>query len=142
MNPNHVDYLEETIYEKNSENLLKHSFTSELEFIQTWGSIEFSLTASQYLMIDNKLMNNLEKNNLTFDSDLSWRVYKGLSLNLWGFVSRIHDQLSLAAGDISTEDLLLKRKELQTQYTYFLSIGVSYSFGSIYNNIVNTRFGD
>ena len=142
LNPNHVDYLEETIYEKNSENLLKHSFTSELEFIQTWGSIEFSLTASQYLIIDNKLLNNLEKNKLTIDSDLSWRVYKGLSLNLWGFVSRIHDQLSLAAGDISTEDLLLKRKELQTQYTYFLSIGISYSFGSIYNNIVNPRFGD
>ncbi len=142
LNPNHVDYLEETIYEKYSENLLKHSFTSELEFIQTWGSIEFSLTASQYLMIDNKLLKNLEKNKLTIDSDLSWRIYKGLSLNFWGFVARVHDQLSLAAGDISTEDLLLKRKELQTQYTYFLSVGLSYSFGSIYNNIVNPRFGD
>ncbi|MEA2096570.1 MAG: hypothetical protein U9P73_07770 [Candidatus Cloacimonadota bacterium] len=142
LNPSYVYYTEKTIYEKFSEELLKHSFTTELEFIQAWGSVEISLTASQYLMIDNKILENLEKNKLTVRGNVSWRIYKGLSLNLWGNTSRVHDQLSLAAGDVSTEELLLKQKELQTQYTYFLSIGLSYSFGSIYNNIVNPRFGD
>ncbi len=142
LSPNYVYYTEKTIYEKFSEELLKHSFTTEIDYIQSWGSMSVSLIASQYLMIDDKILENLEKNKLTLYGNVSWKIYKGLSLNLWGNTSRVHDQLSLAAGDISTEDLLLKQKELQTQYTYFISIGLNYSFGSIYNNIVNPRFGD
>lgn len=84
----------------------------------------------------------MKKNKLTLYSDISWKIFKGLSFELWGNVSRIHNQLSISAGDVSTEDLLLRRKELETQYSYYTSIGLSYSFGSIYNNIVNPRFGD
>ena len=142
LNPNYVDYLEMTIYEQLNEKLLKHSFRTEMEYVQSWGSMSISFVASQYLIIDDEILNSFDKNKLTLYGDVSWRIYKGLSLSLWGNAARVHDQLSLAAGDVSTEDLLLKRKELQTQYTYFLSIGVSYSFGSIYNNIVNPRFGD
>ncbi len=142
LNPNYVDYNELTIYEKFSEKLLKHSFKTEIDYIQSWGSMSVSLVASQYLIIDDVILENLEKNKLTLYGEVSWRIYKGLSLDLWGNTSRVHDQLSLAAGDVTTEELLLKQKELQTQYTYFLSIGLSYSFGSIYNNIVNPRFGD
>ena len=142
LGPNYVYYTEQTIYEKSSEKLLKHSFKTEIDYIQSWGSLSASLDASQYLIIDDKILENLEKNKLTFYGNVSWRIYKGLSLNLFGITSRVHDQLSLVAGDVTTEELLLKQKELQTQYTYFLSIGLTYSFGSIYNNIVNPRFGD
>ena len=142
LNPNYVNYTERTIYEKFDEKLLRHSFRTEIEYIQSWGSMSISFVASQNLVIDASVLENLDKNKLSLYGETSWRIYKGLSLNLWGNTSRVHDQLSLAAGDISTEDLLLKRKELQTQYTYFLSLGLSYSFGSIYNNIVNPRFGD
>ena len=142
LNPNYVDYDEQTIYEKYSEKLLKHSFKTEIDYIQSWGSMSISLVASQYLIIDDVILENLEKNKLTLYGNVSWKIYKGLSLDLWGNASRVHDQLSLAAGDVTTEELLLRQKELQTQYTYFLSIGLSYSFGSIYNNIVNPRFGD
>ena len=142
LNPNYVDYTEQTIYEKFNEKLLKHSFKTEIEYIQSWGSINVSLIASQYLIIDDVILENLEKNKLTIYGNVSWKIFKGLSFNLWGNVSRVHDQLSLAAGDVTTEELLLKQKELQTQYTYFTSIGLTYSFGSIYNNIVNPRFGD
>ena len=142
LNPNYVDYTEQTIYEKLTEKLLKHSFTTEIDYTQSWGSMSVSLVASQYLIIDDVILENLEKNKLTLYGNVSWRIYKGLSLDLWGNTSRVHNQLSLAAGDVTTEELLLKQKELQTQYTYFLSIGLSYSFGSIYNNIVNPRFGD
>jgi hypothetical protein len=53
----------------------------------------------------------------------------------------VHNQLSIPKGDYSIEDVLLERAELETQFTYFASIGLSYSFGSIYNNVVNSRFG-
>ena len=37
--------------------------------------------------------------------------------------------------------MLLQRRQLETSYRYFASAGLSYTFGSIYNNIVNPRFG-
>jgi hypothetical protein len=52
----------------------------------------------------------------------------------------VHNQLSIPKGNYFIEDVLLERAELETQFTYFASIGFSYSFGSIYNNIVNPRF--
>lgn len=142
LSPSYVYYTEKTIYEKFSEELLKHSFRTEIDYIQSWGSMSVSLVASQYLIIDDVILENLEKNKLTLYGNVSWKIYKGLSLDLWGNASRVHDQLSLAAGDVTTEELLLRQRELQTQYTYFISVGLSYSFGSIYNNIVNPRFGD
>ena len=142
LHPGFTDYHEETIYEKLFEKTLKHSFTTEIEYIQSWGSVSASIIASQYLIIGDLILDSYEKNKLTLYSNISWKIFKGLSFNLWGNISRIHDQLSISAGDVSTEDLLLKRKELETQYSYFASIGLSYSFGSIYNNIVNPRFGD
>jgi hypothetical protein len=54
----------------------------------------------------------------------------------------IHNQLSLPAAGASTEDILLRQKELETQYSYFTNITLSYTFGSIYNNVVNPRFDD
>jgi len=52
----------------------------------------------------------------------------------------IHDQLSLPAGGATQEEILLHRQELETAYSYWGSMGISYTFGSIYNNIVNPRF--
>jgi len=47
----------------------------------------------------------------------------------------------LAKGEASLEEILLRRKELATEYEYSLSIGLSFTFGSIYSNVVNPRFG-
>jgi len=49
--------------------------------------------------------------------------------------------LSLPKGGASLEEVLLRRKMLETSYTYYFSIGLSYTFGSIYSNVVNPRFG-
>jgi hypothetical protein len=55
--------------------------------------------------------------------------------------ARIHDQINLAKGNVSQEDVLLQRRQLATSYEYYGSIGIRYSFGSIYTNVVNPRFG-
>ncbi|MFC1561269.1 hypothetical protein ACFL4V_02215, partial [Candidatus Latescibacterota bacterium] len=73
--------------------------------------------------------------------DLSLRLFEGLSLNLHGRYSRIHDQLSLPGKGATEEEILLHRKQLATQYDFFTYFGLSYTFGSIYTNIVNPRFG-
>lgn len=59
-----------------------------------------------------------------------------------GGASLIHDQLNLVKQDLTTDEILLQRKELATQYQFFTSFGFSYTFGSIYNNVVNPRFGN
>jgi hypothetical protein len=64
------------------------------------------------------------------------------SLNLYGQYSKIRNQISLPKGTASLEEVLLQRRQLETGYQFWGSFGVSYSFGSIYNNIVNPRFGN
>jgi len=73
---------------------------------------------------------------------MSLRIVKGLSFNISTGVSVIHDQLNLVKGEATPEQVLTRQKELVTQYSYYTSFGFSYTFGSIYNNVVNPRFGN
>jgi len=57
-------------------------------------------------------------------------------------VARINDQLSLVRGEATEAEILLQLQELETSYNVEGRIGITYTFGSIYNNIVNPRFGN
>jgi len=128
------DYREETIYEKIRENLLYHSLTAVLELKEPWGTMEASLLGSHYLK-------DISLNRLTLKVILDIRIGRGLSLNIDGRYNRIRDQLSLPRAGASLEDILLKRREIATAYTYNLAVGLTYAFGSTFSNIVNPRFG-
>jgi len=65
-----------------------------------------------------------------------------LSVRVRGGVAKINDQLSLVRGELTEADILLQLQELETTYNIGGEIGVTYTFGSIYNNIVNPRFGN
>ncbi|MEA1886505.1 MAG: DUF481 domain-containing protein [Bacteroidota bacterium] len=128
------DYIDTTIYNKTREALFSHSLSGAFEVIQKWGSIDFSVLWSNYLQ-------DFSQNRLSLSTSLSWRVVKGLSINIGGSYSFIHNQISLVKGGATSEEILLRRKELETNYRYFMHFGFSYTFGSIYNNVVNPRFG-
>ena len=132
---NYVNYIDTTIYNKTKEEHLQHSFGVAYEVVQKWGSIDLSFNYSNYL-------HDWTKNNLSLYGFMELRIAKGLSLNFGGGASLIHDQLGLVKGGATTEEVLLRRKELATQFSYFTSFGFSYTFGSIYNNVVNPRFGN
>ncbi len=83
---------------------------------------------------------DFSKNRLSFHSSLNVNVVKGLSVDFNGGVSLIHDQLALRKGDASTEEILTRQQELATNFQYYTNVGISYTFGSMYNNIVNPRF--
>ena len=68
------------------------------------------------------------------------RLFKGFSFNIYGDYSRIRDQINLRKGGASEEEVLLRQRQLATGFEYFAGFGVTYRFGSIYNNIVNPRF--
>ncbi|MCJ7581096.1 MAG: hypothetical protein MUP98_11245 [Candidatus Aminicenantes bacterium] len=129
-----VKYREETIYEKLSENLWGQSLSAILEVKQKWGTLSASLTGSHYF-------HDFSKNRLRMNADLSLRIIKGLNFNIDGSYSLIHDQLSLPWGGSTLDEIFLRRTELATTYNYGFSVGLSYSFGSIYSKVVNPRFG-
>lgn len=127
-----ANYIEETIYEKMEENLVNQSLEASVRIRQTWGSIFSGLTGSNYV-------HDLEHHRLTFNSNVSFRLGRGVSLNVGGTYQRINDQLSLPRRDASLEDILLQRRRLATAYRGSGSVGLSYTFGSIYTNVVNPR---
>ncbi len=131
---NAVNYEQETLFDKFSETLVEHSLTGALSFTQPWGSSSVSLTGFQFL-------NDLSKNRLTMFANTNIRLVRGLSLRLFGIASRVRDQLFLPKAGATDEEVLLRRRQLETSFTYFVSAGFTYRFGSIFNNIVNPRFG-
>ncbi|OQX55341.1 MAG: hypothetical protein B5M54_02725 [Candidatus Aminicenantes bacterium 4484_214] len=128
------DYNEKTIFGKLKETLYNESLTTTLEIREPWGSMSASLEGSHYF-------HDFSKNRLQLRGFLSFRVFRGLSVDIRGRYERIHDQLSLPVGEASLDEVLLKIKELQTAYDYYFSIGFRYTFGSVYSNVVNPRFG-
>ncbi|HBQ83609.1 MAG: hypothetical protein A2X05_13030 [Bacteroidetes bacterium GWE2_41_25] len=128
-------YIDTTIYDKTSEAHLQHSILAAYEVVQKWGTIDISAEYSNYL-------HDWSLNNLSVFGRFELRIAKGLSLNLGGGASLIHDQLGLVKGGATTEEVLLRRKEIATQFSYWTNFGFSYTFGSIYNNVVNPRFGN
>jgi hypothetical protein len=127
-----ADYFEETIYEKTEEALLSHALNASVQVRQPWGSISSGLTGSSYL-------HDSDFHRLTFNGNVSFRLGGGVSLNVGGNYQRINDQLGLPRGSASLEDILLQRRRLATAYRGSGSIGLSYTFGSIFSNVVNPR---
>jgi len=128
-------YREETIYDKTRESLLGETLSATLEIKEPWGNISASIEGFHYF-------HDFSKNHLIFSTYLNLRLYRGFSVSVSGRYSKINDQIYLAKGDLSLEDILLQRKALATAYNYGLSVGLSYTFGSIYAGVVNPRFGN
>jgi hypothetical protein len=127
-------YREETIFGKMRENLLKESLSVTMDVKEKWGSVSASLAGSHYF-------HDFSKYQLDLWGGVQLQLFKGLSAFVDGGGSWIHDQLNLIKGDATLEEILLRRRELETTYNYFLVFGFSYTFGSIYTNVVNPRFG-
>lgn len=130
---NYSDYIEETIYDKMSESLWSESLSINIKLIQPWGEFSVGLKGSHYF-------HDFTKNRLTLESDFSIRVTKNLSVFCEVQSQLVHDQLYLPKGDASLEDVLLERRKLATTYEISGQLGFRFTFGSIYNNVVNERF--
>jgi hypothetical protein len=128
-----ADYREETIYSKTSETLVDHRFETSLGLQQPWGQADASVEIAQYL-------NQTDKYRVSANGGMQVRLFKGFSVEFSGEASRRRDQLSLRRGDATNEEILVRQRELATGYEYQFFFGLSYSFGSIFNNVVNPRF--
>jgi hypothetical protein len=129
-----VRYREETIYLKTSERLWGESLSASLELKEKWGSISTSLEGSHYF-------HDARKYRLEIFSICSLQLVKGLNAYVIGSASRTHDLLGLPRGGATLEEVLLQRRQMATSYNYFAAVGLSFTFGSVFTNVVNPRFG-
>lgn len=132
--PTHYNYTKATIFEQTSETRGQHSLTARLSLVQPWGRWSTSLDASQYL-------HDTSKYNVRLSGNFNIRLFRGFSVRVGGNYSWIRDQLFLSAEGATDEQILLRRRQLGTSYRYFTNFGIEYRFGSIFNNVVNPRFG-
>lgn len=131
----YYDYQELTQFDKMSEVVWEGSLRWGIGFRQPWGTANFNATA------EAMLHDPLDLHRLSLGGRLSLRVARGLEWNVGGNWSRIRDQIYLPKRRLSDEDILLGRRQLPTNSRWQFSTGFSFTFGSIYNNVVNNRFG-
>jgi hypothetical protein len=127
-------YDSTTIFGKERETRPAHELVIASEARQKWGSLNVGVTGSQFL-------DDVSKRRLSLSGSVSWRVVRGLEFNVGGFYEVSRDQLNIPRGTLGDEDILIRLRQLQSGYSYFTSVGLSYTFGSIFNNVVNPRFG-
>ncbi len=127
-------YADTTVYDKLRESRIDNGLSFSYATTQPWGSANAGISGSAYL-------SNLAQNRLSVSTSMSVRVARGLSISYSLSYSRIRDQLSLAKAAASEADILLRLRQLATSYTYGGSFSLSYTFGSLFNNVVNPRFG-
>jgi hypothetical protein len=132
--PNFYKYRELTVYDKLSERVTKQQMDISYRVRQTWGSMSAFASFSQQLR-------HLDRYSANINMSADIRVFKGFSFNVFGGYSRIKDQIGLAKGGATTEEILLRLRQLATDYSYHFSTGFSYTFGSIFNSVVNPRYG-
>ena len=128
------DYRELTLYDKLSEEVPVHALNVSLGLRQPWGTLSAYARYSQHL-------NHTERYSATVLGSTNIRLFRGFSFNVLGTYSKINDQISLQKGDATRDEVLLRLRQLATDYSYRLSFGFTYSFGSIFNSVVNPRFG-
>lgn len=126
-------YYLPTMYSKQNEELYKHSLKVDYEINEIWGKADLFLEASNYL-------HDFDKNRVDFKTEVAFRLSGAFYFNVTFQATYVNDQLYIPDTEASLEDVLLDQIQLSTQYEYKLKFGVSYTFGSIYNTIVNTRF--
>lgn len=125
-------YGEVTIYDETSEIRPAHTLEVDIGVQQPWGSVYGSLDAFQYL-------HDLTKHSVSVGGDLNLRVFRGLECNIGGRVARIKDQLYLSKEGLTPEEILLRQQQRGTEFRFGMELGLSYRFGSKYNNVVNPR---
>lgn len=131
---NRFVYDEVTIFNKTEETKWDQTVMTSLNLRQPFGTVSFTVEGAHYF-------GDLGKYRLSLFADNELRITRGLSLRFDGSYQILHDQLYLRLGQASDEEIIARQRQLATSYRYFLSVGFTYRFGSINNNVVNPRFG-
>ncbi|HSM61866.1 MAG TPA: hypothetical protein VK849_13750 [Longimicrobiales bacterium] len=132
VNASRVSYQDTTVFDLLEETVYQHELSLDYEAREPWGNANIGMGLSQYLDRTDAWSFNVR-------GFVRYRVFRGFSVNLNGEYRRVRDQIYLSKEELSEEDILLGRRRLPTEAELEFRIGLSYSFGSIFNNAVNER---
>ncbi|HEX9710546.1 MAG TPA: hypothetical protein VGB42_11360 [Candidatus Thermoplasmatota archaeon] len=129
----HVDYQDTTAFDVLEEVIFKHQVAIDYNAREQWGNAFVGVSATQFL-------DRPDFYSIGIFGFVDYRILRGLSVNSGGDYGVVHDQIYLPKAALSDEDILLGRRQLPTDSRFSFNVGLSYRFGSIFNNAVNTRF--
>lgn len=132
--PYYARYREETLFLRMSDTMAQQEASVTLDQREPWGSLQAEVEYSTFLP-------DASLSRIQLEGDVNVRLARGLSLSVEGTTSRLRDQISLPRRGVTPEEVLLRLRRLRSGYEYNLQIGLTYTFGSIFNTIVNPRFG-
>jgi hypothetical protein len=128
-----VEYIQETIFEKTEELFAEQELSTAVKFVQPWGHVSLGAGFGSFVP-------NIEKHRIGFDASISIELVRGIFYTFGGQFRRIHDQIHLARGEATDQEVLLAQRDLGTKYEYALSAAFKYAFGSALRGPVNPRF--
>jgi hypothetical protein len=130
---NVYDYKDSTFYNRTSEVRPDHTMMISYDFTQPWGSANASVSGQQYLH-DPKLY------GASAYGSANIRLFRGFQLSFFVEAATIYNQIYVQKRGATDEEILLNQRQQQTPYRFFGDVSLSYTFGSIFNSIVNPRF--
>lgn len=126
-------YVEETIYGEVQETRALQSLRASLGLNQRWGNLQVGYRMRNYL--DDF---SFWTTGLSVSAEV--RVTGNFSFFVRAEGNYVKDQIYLASGDFTEQDILSGRVTLPSAYTIDTRFGFNYRFGSNLNNFVNQRF--
>ena len=120
------DYYDTTVFGVTSEFLVRSEIASRVNFTQEWGEVGLSATWGNYL-------HDFGLNRVTIGTDVSVELGAGFEFGFKGKYAFIHDQV--AVREDPEEEY-----EKPTDFSYSASVGLTYTFGSVYSDVVNPAF--
>lgn len=104
---------------------------------QPWGSAHAELEGSNFLTDFES--SEFKYYRVEVGASITVRLIHGLNVNFGFGYELLKDQLFLVKEELEEHEILLGTKQLPTSYGYDVRMGFCYNFGSIYNNVVNSR---
>lgn len=127
------NYKDTTIYFKTDETLYLQDAAIISSFTKPWGDINVGAFYKSYL-------HDLNKFSLLFSGSVNWNIFKGFKFAIGGSYDITRNLINLSKKGSTRDDVLLQQKQLDSQYNYFFGVGISYQFGSKFNNVINPAF--
>lgn len=133
LGPQYNNYRDTTIFFKTEETLLLQDAAIISSFNKPWGNINVGAFYNSYL-------NDLTKFSLSFSGSVNWNIFKGLKFAVGGNYDITRNLIQLSKEGATRDEVLLQQKQLNSQYSYFFGVGLSYQFGTKFNNFINPAF--
>lgn len=125
-------YEARTLFNQISEIRPEQSLEIAADFRQPWGDLVVSVEGSHFL-------DDPKQHRIDLYSNIEIRLFRGVNLDVQGNVARVKDQIYLSAAGLDDNEILIGQREIGTDFEYGVEVGLSFTFGSIFNNVVNPR---